>query len=514
MFFRNRFEQFLKIGFFSLTLSVISSFLYVLPSYAAFSLDSTFGSGGKVITSFGSEGYAIDVALQSDGKAVAVGANSNGGHQNWAIARYNTDGSLDTSFGTNGTVTQDFGYDNVARGVIIQSDGKIVVAGSGQNENEPRIWTIGRYNSNGSLDTSFGGSGIIATPLGDDLFETLNALELQPDGKIIAAGYLRKNGAVTEYVTLVRYNSDGSYDQTFGNGGLEIYHSQVGTFQRVQAAALQSDGKIVIFGDSSGTAYLVRFNIDGSVDTNFGSNGTVIENQLGSAGSNSVVIQSDGKIVVTGDYSGTPNPFVIRHNQDGSLDTSFGSGGYVLGLGTNITYPRALVLTDGKIVIGGSDQNQYDAALARLNADGTLDTSFGTNGFITTHLGTGNNNGFTSLVLQTDGKILGAGFGSNGSYDDWALARYVDNAPTINQISNVTINEGDTYSANGSFTDTNPNATSWTATVDYGDGGGAQSLALSGMNFSLSHVYKDNGTYTVTVSVTDNQGLTGTGTAT
>src|SRR5260370_5518970 len=166
MFFRNRFEHFLKIGFLSLALSVISSFLYVLPSYASFSLDSTYGSGGKVITSFGNQAYAKSVALQSDGKAVAVGFNFNGGHQNWSIARYNTNGTLDTSFGTNGIVTQDFGYDNEAHAVVIQSDGKIVIAGSGLTENEPRIWTIGRYNSDGSLDTSFGGSGIISNPLG------------------------------------------------------------------------------------------------------------------------------------------------------------------------------------------------------------------------------------------------------------------------------------------------------------------------------------------------------------
>src|SRR5258708_4436398 len=114
MFYRNRLEHFLKVGFLSLILSVVSSFLYVLPSYAAVSLDPTYGTGGKVITSFGSEAVPYKSALQSDGKAVAVGYNHNGGHNNWEIGRYNTDGSLDTSFGSNGIVTQDFGIDNSA----------------------------------------------------------------------------------------------------------------------------------------------------------------------------------------------------------------------------------------------------------------------------------------------------------------------------------------------------------------------------------------------------------------
>jgi hypothetical protein len=124
----------------------------------------------------------------------------------------------------------------------------------------------------------------------------------------------------------------------------------------------------------------------------------------------------------------------------------------------------------------------------------------------------GNTSQFSSIAFQTDGKILGAGQASNGTYNDWALARYTSNLPPVVQISNATVNEGDTYSANGSFTDSD--STSWTATVDYGDSSGTNSLSLSGTNFSLSHIYKDNGTYTVTVSVTDNQGATGTGTGT
>jgi uncharacterized delta-60 repeat protein len=130
----------------------------ILPTHASFFLDSTYGNGGKVITSFGNDTfYGIrNIALQADGMAVAVGSNKNGGQYNWAIGRYKTDGSLDTSFGTNGIVTQEFGYLTVAGGVAIQpSDQKILVAGS-----DAGPWTVGRYNTDGSLDTSFGNTGI------------------------------------------------------------------------------------------------------------------------------------------------------------------------------------------------------------------------------------------------------------------------------------------------------------------------------------------------------------------
>jgi uncharacterized delta-60 repeat protein len=215
----------------------------------------------------------------------------------------------------------------------------------------------------------------------------------------------------------------------------------------------------------------------------------------------------------------TAKAFLVRYNPDGSHDTSFGSGGYILNAFQ--TNPPAdgsstaalLVQLDGKIVVAGGNGN--DAGIGRYNTNGTVDTSFGTNGFIITPLGI--QSGFLSSVLQADGKILTVGLASNGSYDEWALARFADvvstnQPPSINPIPNAIISEGDTYSANGSFTDSD--STSWTATVDYGDGTATKSLSLSGTNFSLSHLYKDNGTYTVTVNVTDNQGATGTKTAT
>src|SRR5260370_33670229 len=168
MFYRTRFASFLKGSFLLLTLSVISSFLYVLPSDANFSLDQTYGNGGKVITSFGNNATIFRTALQSDGKSVVGGDASNGNHYNWAIGRYNTNGSLDTSFGTNGIVTQDFGMDNVVHGIAIQpSDGKIVVGGADTASNSNGAgWTVARYNgTNGSLDTSFGVNGIVTTPI-------------------------------------------------------------------------------------------------------------------------------------------------------------------------------------------------------------------------------------------------------------------------------------------------------------------------------------------------------------
>lgn len=151
-------------------------------AFAAFSPDPSYGNGGKVLTSFGNNSDAEDIALQSDGKAVVGGVNSNGGHYNWALSRYNVDGSLDASFGTNGTVTQDFGYDNVIWSVAIQPNGKIVVSGGFGNQ-----WVVGRYNPDGSPDASFGNNGI-SMPTTPNNSVTVRKVIVQSDGKIISVG--------------------------------------------------------------------------------------------------------------------------------------------------------------------------------------------------------------------------------------------------------------------------------------------------------------------------------------
>ena len=229
-------------------------------------LDLSFGSGGKVTTDFmeGSSA-ASDLALQSDGKFIAVGSVGQGSSRDFALARYNSDGSLDTSFGSGGTVTTHFfGSSDQALAVALQSDGKIIAVGQAVQSDGDDDFALARYNSDGSLDTSFGTGGKVTTDFfsqNDQAF----AVALQSDGKIIAAGSTFLDFA------LARYNSDGSLDATFGSGGKVT--TDFAFSDQAFAVALQSDGKIIAAGFANqgrrdiNDFALARYNSDGSLDT-------------------------------------------------------------------------------------------------------------------------------------------------------------------------------------------------------------------------------------------------------
>src|SRR5438876_3825716 len=251
-------------------------------------LDPTFGTGGQVTTDFSrSTDIANAVALQPDGKLVVVGQtykHNDYTGEDFAVARYNTDGTLDTTFGVNGKVKTDFpGLAAVASSVVIQPDGKIVVAGGAF----PTFTFLGdfevvRYNSNGSLDTSFGNGGIVTTSFpgqGSYAF----ALALQSDGKIIAAGtdfvnFSSEDSSNTDF-GLERYNPDGTPDTTFGNGG-QVTTDFDGFNDDAFSVLIQADGKIVAVGSAKNPANFydfaaVRYQADGTIDTTFGVAGKV-----------------------------------------------------------------------------------------------------------------------------------------------------------------------------------------------------------------------------------------------
>ena len=389
------------------------------------SFDNTFDGDGKVST----EGYTISsLTLQSDGKIVAAGGGSGSGV---AVARYAPNGSLDTTFGTNGIVMT--GIENktaTARAVKIQSDGKIVIGGI--TVQYPSTATYDflsiRYNTNGSLDTSYNGSGIVNTAVtaSDD---EANAMVIQPDGKIVLVGFSLTSASNFDFA-LVRYNSDGSLDSSFDNDGISLIELK-NAVDIVLDIAVQPDGKIVSVGYGANIyrdIALTRYNPDGSLDTSFGNNG-IVSTSLGNVSSqaNNVVIQPDGKILVSSNLylpNNGSNNVVIRYNSDGSLDTSFGGSGIVtFGFGSNNDYLNKIILQpDGKIVaVGYAD---YNVALARLNNDGSLDTTFNGSGKVLTSVGNSSSQG-NSAAIQTDGKIVVAGTTYNsGSLDDFLVVRY------------------------------------------------------------------------------------------
>ena len=276
------------------------------------SLDTSFGNGGIVTTTFPEGSYAFDVALQPDGKIIAAGTvfvDFNPGDlsdTDFALARYNSDGSLDTTFGTGGTVATDFfGNEDDAFSVLIQPDGKIVAVGSANNPASYYDFAAVRYLSNGTIDTTFGVAGKVTTDFCDQNFDRARSAALQPDGRIVAAGFaISQNGGVQNFA-VARYTSNGILDTTFsGDGKTQIDFGNC--CQSATKVLLQSDGKIITVGGSNGESseddfLLARLNPRGSLDNTFGVGGQV-RTSFGdlNGGANGAALQSDGKIVAVG----------------------------------------------------------------------------------------------------------------------------------------------------------------------------------------------------------------------
>lgn len=423
---------------------------------AAGELDPTFGTVGKVRTPIDSvSGETLySIALQPDGKIIAAGfgPSSTGGV---AVVRYNADGTLDTSFGASATgiVTVDLLSFSGAQAVSLQNDGKIVVAGQASDGSLSRFG-LARFNTDGTLDATFGAASdgrSIASVEPHAMYAT--SLAILPDGRLIAAGQIDHGGepaGPAKDFALVRYTSDGLNDPAFGPGGTSVVSTDFSTHNDIaNAIALQPDGKIIAAGTaeaalstSSQNFALVRYHADGSPDASFGVGGKVTTDFEGNADqADGVVLLPDGKILVGGTMthaSGLTRAFALaRYLADGSLDPAFGVGGKVatsFPAGSALAHALA-VQPDGKILLAGtvvtSDYNTA-WAVARYNADGSLDLSFDTDGLVVTNFDTGVDIAHT-LALQPDGKIVVGGMGYADEYYpgtpgaigwDFTLARY------------------------------------------------------------------------------------------
>jgi len=261
--------------------------------------------------------------------------------------------------------------------------------------------TEGTQAADSFLDFAFGGSGEVTTDLGGQ--DTAGAVAIQADGKIVVAGDSSSSAA------LARYNPNGTLDASFGSGGRLI----AANFSGATAVALQADGKIVITAKDGGHFGLVRFNPDGTLDPSFGSNGRVTTDFGSLFGPDCLGIQADGKIVAAAPLSGNGGVIVARFNANGTLDNSFGT----MGKATASTSGQANSLAiqkDGKIVLAGMGYSQTtsptsDFALVRLNASGTLDSTFGSGGKVYTDFAASFDNA-TAVAIQLDGKIVAAGY--------------------------------------------------------------------------------------------------------
>lgn len=348
-------------------------------------LDPAFGIAGKTFTSFSGIDQPFAMALQNDNKVILVGTSTDPVTRNtsFAVSRYNTNGAIDTTFGTGGKVLTAIGILNYGSAVALQSDGKIIVAGESAVEGSNETFALARYNINGSLDASFGKGGIQLTSIG--AYSEANSVVIQSDGKIVLAGESSINNYTT-YFALARYNINGILDLTFGTNGLLT--TLIQNQNVANALVLQSDGKIIASGISKDSLNnksfaVVRYNTNGSLDSSFGIGGKQF-NALGTDDeANAMTLQTDGKIILCGtkitNYHGSFE--VMRYNTNGNLDASFGTGGIETStIGTN-DYANAVTLqNDGKIVVAGvtnATTNNKSFALTRYNTNGSLDSTFG-----------------------------------------------------------------------------------------------------------------------------------------
>jgi uncharacterized delta-60 repeat protein len=518
---------------------------------SAGALDSTFGNGaGYVTTSLSSGNDIARVALiqPADGKVVVTGEANPATGRNFAVARYNTSGSLDTSFGTGGTAQASFASFNSGSplypaddyaGAALQPDGKIVVAGWDRFNIISKKKVVGvqgafilaRFTTSGTLDPTFGTGGEVATtfpniPTGTMVYGEGGVVATSA-GKIVMAG-----DAGSDFI-LVRYNANGSLDTTFGSGG-EVFSSWP-QFPSLGARALlqQPDGKLIVVGDTNGAApndwVLACYNANGTLDTSFGNQGVVVTPLSGEVGSGGTGgggaalypiagTPNDGKIVVVGSDDSTGTWQTVRYNANGSLDATFGSGGVVV---TQISGNPISVALDatGRPVATGFNGGATE--LARFNLDGTPDTTFGSGGLVITQVSSNSQGRGIAIYPSTDttgnvGKIVVVG-NSNGTNDDFLVARYLPSAPKVGSFTAspnpVTSGSSTTLTATN-ITDGNPNSTV-TQVAFYAQVNGTNTLLGYGTQTSpgaWTFSYAVNlapGTYTLFAQAQDSDGVLG-----
>jgi uncharacterized delta-60 repeat protein len=398
-------------------------------------LDNTFGTNGIVVTDLGFDVERSDgMTIQNDGKILLVGRADNGTNNDLILVRYNSDGTLDASFDGDGIASVDFAGEEQGDAVAVLPDGKIIVAGY-RNESPNRNFFIFKFNSDGTVDMTFGTNGRVDIDFGATN-DFVNNILVTPAGKIIVTGN-STNGSDTDFA-VARVNADGTNDNTFGVLGKVTFDILPSDF--CSSSVLQPDGKIVLFGNISLAGDIdfatIRCNEDGSLDNSFGVSGVKVTDFNGGTDRGySVLLQPDGKIVAVGlANQGSTNADlgVVRYNPDGTLDGTFGVGGMiseVIGTGDYENDTYSVLQSDGKFVVAGTSTNSGfgdDITLVRLNSNGSLDNTFGSNGVVTTDIGT-ESNVTKSIALQADGKVLvgGHAFPDGTNSGDLVVCRYL-----------------------------------------------------------------------------------------
>ena len=399
-------------------------------------LDNNFSADGYQTLNFGTSDYGFAGAVQPDQKILVCGYINQSPNRDIVVARLFPDGSYDSSFGTNGSVVFDNGGSNdVVNAIALQDDGKIVLAAQASSEA-----LIIRLNSNGSLDNTFDFDGKLVVSIGTSANE-VNDVKITSDNKIIACGSANDTGFPSN-VAVVRLNADGSFDNTFSFDGMvttDIDDNDVG-----YGLYVQSNGRITVVGSGGSSPMLVRYNSDGTLDDTFGTNGVVsLVGGTDTGALRTVIYDGTGRINVAGYFGpGSGNDVMVaRLNYDGTLDNSFSSDGVAFFdyNGNTDDGTDFFIQPDGKLLVCGygfGSLNTWHGLMLRYNADGTPDNSFGTNGVVDNQFT--NSDRYWAIAMQADGKALAFGHGSEVGNTDILVARYITGL-------NIGIGEVDAY---------------------------------------------------------------------
>jgi uncharacterized delta-60 repeat protein len=410
-------------------------------------IDSTYGTNGRAYSNFTEMVFAdpYQVAIQSDNKIIKAGSiySASAGISLLGVLRFNANGTVDNTFGTNGRAMIPFGFDYMGPSAIaIQSDGKIVVAGTVDKGPDTDIAVV-RLNANGTLDASFGSAGkVLSNASGNDY---ARAIKIQADLKILVAGNGQIAGTFHSNMLIMRYNSNGNLDATFGNNGEA--NLAIGSYSSgAHSIAVQSDGKILLGGFTTWlqnfslypSFAVARFNVNGTLDATFGSNGSVVPSVFIYGQISGIAVQPDGKIVTAGgaSASATNNAQdirfgIVRLNANGTSDAAFGTnGGTLSNIGSENSVWGIGVQTDGKILVSGhykTANDDFNYAIVRYTSAGTLDNTFGTNGITTIGMTDGSDDKFATIAGQGNNIIL-AGFSSSSQVRQFSTVRLNNSA--------------------------------------------------------------------------------------
>lgn len=353
-----------------------------------------------------------------------------------------TPGSLDSSFGTGGKTTSSTFYRQLINHIAVQPDGKIVAVGLSTTSLGTANFYVARFNSNGSVDTSFATNGFLNFDMsGGSYYDEAQSVKIQPDGKILVGGIV---GAISSryYLGVLRLDSNGAIDTTFGNQGKSIFAmtgltTSSSNNYALNDIALQPDGKIVVAGLYNYKYSIARLNTDGSLDADFSNDGKVtVDFGTNIEEAKKIKILSDSRILIGGSSQPSNIAWCILL-PDGSLDTSFGTGGKKTFLPDNgFQFGTFYFLPDNSILVGGSS-NDVDAALYKLSLNGTRDTTFGTNGRVVVDVDNSSNDSpIAKLDLDSTGKIYAVGTTVTGGSTYFYLLNFNSNGTLNTSFSN------------------------------------------------------------------------------